>query len=463
MTPHELTKSILQKAFRGELNTNKPEETSNSVYEDIKKHGFSSSKYAKFSKDLVDYDVPSNWSWCMFYNVVSLENGESSSGQKLPYLEAKYLRGKNEAKILSEGEFVKEGTRVILVDGENSGEVFEIKEKGYMGSTFKVLNINKFVDEQFVLYFMKYHQDDYRNNKKGAAIPHLSKDVFFEMPFPLPPMDEQKRIVLKIKEIMSLIPYYEESWSKLEVLNEMFPKELEKSLLDYAFKGKLSSHLNSDTPVENTISDLKKAKKQLLEAKLIYSKAPTSPFYDSNDYPFEIPDNWAWVQLSDISLIQEGAGIRKFQYRDNGIQLLCVTNILEGEVDLSKKQLFVSKEEYNEKYTHLTLNVGDIVTSCSGGSWGKVAIFKGKETIMLNTSTLRLRFFNDLADNEFLYFLAKSPMFKKQLLMQLSGMQPNFGYAHYSRIMIPFPPLEEQRRICVALKELLPICNKLVK
>ena len=81
--------------------------------------------------------------------------------------------------------------------------------------------------------------------------------------------------------------------------------------------------------------------------------------------------------------------------------------------------------------------------------------------MMLNTSTLRLRFFDDLASNAFLYYLTKSAFFKKQLERQLAGMQPNFGYAHYSRIMIPLPPLAEQKRIVARLEELLPLCERM--
>lgn len=160
--------------------------------------------------------------------------------------------------------------------------------------------------------------------------------------------------------------------------------------------------------------------------------------------------------MSDVSIIQEGAGIRKHQYTKEGIQLLCVTNILDGLIDLSKKVLYVSDKEYKEKYQHLTPQRGDIVTACSGGSWGKIAIFDCKDLVMLNTSTLRLRFFNDLANNKYLYHLAQSKFFKDQLACQLVGIQPNFGYAHYSRICFPLPPLAEQKRIVAKIEELLP-------
>ena len=180
-----------------------------------------------------------------------------------------------------------------------------------------------------------------------------------------------------------------------------------------------------------------------------------------DEIPFEIPDGWEWCRLKTISIIQEGPGIRSFQYTTKGVQLLTVTNILEGTVDLQKSQKYISSEEYTNKYLHFQLNKGDIVCACSGGSWGKSAIFDlDNKQIILNTSTLRLSFYGDLGCNGFLYHITKSSFFKLQLAEQLSGMQPNFGYAHYSKILIPLPPIQEQIRIKSKINELLPPLSK---
>lgn len=236
----------------------------------------------------------------------------------------------------------------------------------------------------------------------------------------------------------------------------MNAQQLKNSILQEAIEGRLVPQDPNDEPASVLLDKIRKEKARLVKENLIYKKSETKPLYEEGNYPFEIPNNWKWVQLSDVSIIQEGAGIRKHQYTKEGIQLLCVTNILDGLVDLSKKVLYVSDKEYKEKYQHLTPQRGDIVTACSGGSWGKIAIFDCKDLVMLNTSTLRLRFFNDLANNKYLYHLAQSKFFKDQLACQLVGIQPNFGYAHYSRICFPLPPLAEQKRIVAKIEELLP-------
>lgn len=202
------------------------------------------------------------------------------------------------------------------------------------------------------------------------------------------------------------------------------------------------------------VKELLSAKKELISTKKIINKKDKHT-YPILNAPFKIPNNWQWVFLSDISIIQEGPGIRKHQYQDDGIQFLTVTNILEGSVDLFKSQKYISVDEYEEKYKHYTINKGDIVTACSGATWGKSAIYENEDVLMLNTSTLRLRFFNDLGNNKYLYYLTKSKYFKSNLASHSTGQQPNYGYSHYSKIPIPLAPIEEQDRIVVLLDEAL--------
>ena len=207
------------------------------------------------------------------------------------------------------------------------------------------------------------------------------------------------------------------------------------------------------------LAKLKHEKERLIKEKLILNSKGIS-FKDTDDAPFEIPKNWIWVMLNEVSIIQEGPGIRKHQYKKEGIQFLTVTNILEGSVDLEKSKKYVALKEFNDKYKHYKINKNDIVTACSGASWGKSAIYDHDNTLMLNTSTLRLRFFGDYGNNPYLYYLTKADFFKKQIEEQLSGQQPNFGYAHYSKIKIPLPPLIEQDRIVAIIESALKSVEK---
>ena len=208
------------------------------------------------------------------------------------------------------------------------------------------------------------------------------------------------------------------------------------------------SNTNSimDFSAQELFEQLKSTKKELISKKKIMDKKDKH-IYPISKIPFSIPETWEWTYLSDISIIQEGPGIRKHQYADDGVQFLTVTNILEGSVDLEKSKKYISNDEYENKYSHFKINKGDIVTACSGGSWGKSAIFECDDKLILNTSTLRLRFFNDIGCNKYLYYLTKTDFFKKSLSSYSTGQQPNYGYYHYSRIPIPLPSLSEQQKI----------------
>ena len=143
--------------------------------------------------------LPVGWVQTTIGNACELLNTENANNGLLPYLEVKYLRGDMLPAYKESGKYIVANTTLILVDGENSGEVFIAHEKGYMGSTFKEMRISSFVDSNYVLYFIKYHQKQLRNNKTGSAIPHLNKKMFVSLALPLPPLKEQRRIVLAVE------------------------------------------------------------------------------------------------------------------------------------------------------------------------------------------------------------------------------------------------------------------------
>lgn len=206
------------------------------------------------------------------------------------------------------------------------------------------------------------------------------------------------------------------------------------------------------------LQNLQNSKSNLIKQKKILDKKDGHQ-YPIIKQPFVIPSTWTWCYLSDISIIQEGPGIRKHQYETSGIQFLTVTNILEDNIDLEKSKKYISDDQY-KVYEHFTINKGDIVTACSGGSWGKSAIYDLDDKLILNTSTLRIRFYDDLGDNKYLYYLTKTSHFRGSLSKHLTGQQPNYGYSHYSKILVPLPPLPEQQRIVAILDEAFAAIDK---
>ena len=173
------------------------------IKKDTTKAGASGRALEPITEDEIPFDIPESWCWCRLGTVCWLDDAEKITGLYIN-LDAKYLRGKSDGEKLESGRLVKKYERIILVDGENSGEVFTVPHDGYMGSTFKRLCISNEIYEPYLNYFMLLRKEIFRNNKRGAAIPHLDKTLFRDMLFPLPPLAEQKAIVEKIEELLPL-------------------------------------------------------------------------------------------------------------------------------------------------------------------------------------------------------------------------------------------------------------------
>ena len=150
------------------------------------------------------FDFPSSWSIARLNAVCQLTDGLKTTGKQC-LLDAKYLRGKSSETIVEQGKLVYKGDNIMLVDGENSGEVFIVPQDGYMGSTFKQLWISSSIHEPYVLAFIQFYKETLRNSKKGAAIPHLNKELFYGLIIGIPPLQEQRRIVLKIEQSSQLL------------------------------------------------------------------------------------------------------------------------------------------------------------------------------------------------------------------------------------------------------------------
>ena len=154
--------------------------------------------------------LPDGWSIIPMQTICELSDGKMQEGIQRINLDVKFLRGKNDGEMIDKGKFVKAGSTMILVDGENSGEIFTTDIDGYQGSTFKLLNISNEMCRDFVLLVIRSHQKKFRENKVGSAIPHLNKKLFKEIPVMIPPLDEQRRIVAMSQLYLSVLNRIEE-------------------------------------------------------------------------------------------------------------------------------------------------------------------------------------------------------------------------------------------------------------
>jgi type I restriction enzyme ecoAI specificity protein len=155
--------------------------------------------------------LPREWSVISMQDVCKLKDGIKLDSTPLINLDVKYLRGTSAGKVIDSGKFVTANSYMILVDGENSGEVFKTPIDGYQGSTFKLLDIDQNIDEKYILNVINLHRKALRENKVGSAIPHLNKKLFKAISVPLPPYNEQVRIVEAIKSTFNLLDALKEN------------------------------------------------------------------------------------------------------------------------------------------------------------------------------------------------------------------------------------------------------------
>ena len=228
---NKLKKSILQEAIQGRLVPQMKEEgTAQDLLEQIRQEklhlvkegklkksalkdsiiykGDDNKYYERINEQIVEielpFEYPNSWVVLRLKDICQLTDGEKRTGKGI-CLDAKYLRGKSSAAVIDKGKFVHAGDNIILVDGENTGEVFSVPQDGYMGSTFKQLWLSSVMWKPYILAFILFYKEELKNSKRGAAIPHLNKELFYNLPIGIPPFAEQQRIAERITELSQLL------------------------------------------------------------------------------------------------------------------------------------------------------------------------------------------------------------------------------------------------------------------
>ena len=471
MTAQDLKNSILQLAVQGKLVPQDPsDEPATELLKRIDTEKNVALKAGIIKKDKkitlltgedIPYDVPNTWCWMRLGELCQLLDGEKCSGVKYPYLEAKYLRGKIAATFLDSGKFVKKGTRLILVDGENSGEVFFATEDGYMGSTFKVLYMPKSVYEPYILSFLLLKKQLFRNSKTGAAIPHLNKKLFFTLPVPIPPYAEQERIVAKIEELLPLVDDYGEAEERLKVLNAEFPDKLRKSILQQAVQGKLTERDPADEPASELLKRIRTEKATLIAEGKIKKEKPLPPITDE-EKPFDIPDTWEWVRLSEICNISDGTH-QTPKYVDKGVPFISAQNVKPYRF-IPEFHRDVSREDYLEYNKVVAPAKGDILMTRVGAGIGEAAIIDQDFEFSIYVSLTLIKRYGDELNMEYLLHVLNSPLGRKLASRKTLGKgasQGNLNLIFIREFVLPIPPLAEQKRIVDRANELLAVCDEL--
>ena len=394
--------------------------------------------------------MPNGWVEISLFEICWLEDGNQINGEELVYWDAKALRGKNTKVKISYGKIVEQGKNVILVDGENSGEVFTIPYRGYLGSTFKILQIAPLVSQNFVRIILDYNRDLFRENKTGSAIPHLNKRLFKTMNVLLPPFLEQERIAKNVELLLSQIDIIDENQADIEALYD----ELKKRTLDLAIQGKLVPQDENDEPASVLLEKIRAEKKAKLGKKYVDSyiyKGDDNCYYEkvgseikniTEDILFDIPETWEWIRLGTLFQHNTGKALNSSNTKGVKRKYITTSNLYWNgfKLDNLREMLFT-----DEEMIKCSVKKGDLLV-CEGGDIGRAAIWNYDYSMCIQNHIHKLRPYIQI-NIEFYYnvfYVYKTSGFIGGKGIGIQGLSSNA----LDKLLLPLPPSKEQDRIC---------------
>ena len=319
-------------------------------------------------------------------------------------------------------------------------------------------------------YYFKYCLELYKYNRilenasKGMTIKHLVQGSLYAIPFPLPPLEEQHRIVAKIEELLPYVDRYATAYEKLEQFNAKFPEDMKKSILQYAIQGKLVEQRPEEGTGEELYRQIQTEKQRLIKEGKIKKEKPLAEITEG-EKPYDIPDNWTWVRFGDLGSYKKGpfgSAITKSMFvpKGNGaIKVYEQKNAIQKDATLG--DYYIRRDYFESKMKGFEVFPGDIIVSCAG-TIGETYVMPDEfEQGIINQALMRMKIFEPLYIPYFLTFF--DFVLKKNARSSSKGSAikniPPFEIL--KNYLVPIPPLAEQKRIVAKLEEILPLCERL--
>ena len=238
----------------------------------------------------------------------------------------------------------------------------------------------------------------------------------------------------------------------------MTPEQLKASILQYAIQGKLVEQRPEEGTGEELYQQIQAEKQWLIKEGTI-KKEKALPEIAEDEIPLDIPDSWKWVNISEMSLFQEGPGILAKDFRESGIPLIRIAGMQNDILSLDGCN-YLDEEMVVNKWNHFRLDLGDILISTSASMDKICEVDEQTVGAIPYTGQIRFKMLGDVSKQYFKWFI-KSPCYKKQIDNQKTGgMIKHYGPTHLKKMYIPLPPLAEQKRIVAKIEELLPYVDR---
>jgi len=496
MTAKDLKNALLQEAVQGKLVPQIASEgNAKDLLEEICKEKTKLVKEGKIKKEKHTaeiteeenpFEIPDNWSWTTIGNIAFVTKlaGFEYSSTIAPNLTTKGIplfKGKNiqNSEVIYNFEgYIPEGisdelersqiTRKCLLTPYvgtigNIG-IHNREGKYHLGSNVGKIETycpNLTLDE-YLFYYLKSPQgyEELTKFKKATAQESISIDAIRQVYIPLPPLAEQKRIVTAIEKFMPLIEEYGNKETELKVFNEQIGTLTKKAILQEAVQGKLVPQIAADGNAKDLLEEIKKEKAKLIKEGKLKKEKPL-PEITEDDIPFDIPESWCWCRFGDVFQHNTGKTQNSSVETKNGTlrKFITTSNLYWNEFDFTKvKEMLFSENELKR----CTVTKGDLLI-CEGGEYGRSAIWKYDYDVCFQNHVHRARAIkeNSLYIDFYFYLLF---LYKSIGYIEGRGVGiKSLSTENLHQVIIPLPPLAEQKRIVSAIEQIIPFCEKLSK
>lgn len=444
-------------------------------------------KTGKEVKDITEhlpFEIPNNWVWFRAVLLVNIISGVSYDKKDVTNQGIRILRGGNiNNQVVTtydndvflpieyhddEKEVKKDDIIIVASTGSKSvigkaGFVNQDLSGTQIGAFLRIVRLNYRLIFPYIkiIFSSEYYREHIRELVQGTNINNIKSDYINNLLIPLPPLEEQKRIVEAIEKFEPLLAEYDKLEQQAEKLDGQIFDKLKKSILQYAIQGKLVPQDSSDEPASVLLSKIKAEKEKLIKEGKIKKEKPLPPITDS-EKPFDIPDSWQWVRLGEVSILNPKNNISD-NMEVSFVPMCLVKDGYSNHHDFERKKW----SDIKNGFTHFAN--GDIgvakITPCFQNK--KSVIFKdlvngyGAGTTELSV----VRTINNTIDASFFLTLFKSDYFIINGVKSFTGTagQQRIHKDYIKNFLAPLPPLNEQKRIVARIQELFSEIDKMMK
>jgi len=479
MTPEQLKASILQYAIQGKLVPQDPSEgTGEELYQQIQEEKQRLIKEGKIKKgkqlaeiaeNEIPFDIPESWKWVRLGNCINLLSGQDLTSDR--------YNSKNEGIVYLTGASNIDDDDEIIINRwttsptsvAHKGDLL-LTCKGTIGKT-SILDIEEahiarqimaisavLIDLKYLKYFVTISIEELQRKAK-SMIPGIDRDTVKGLAFPLPPLAEQHRIVAKIEELLPYVDRYAAAYEKLEQFNASFPKDMKKSVLQYAIQGKLVPQDPSEGTGEELYQQIQEEKQSLIKEGKLKKGKPLADIAE-DEVPFDIPESWKWVRVQSVVTLNP-------------------KNELDDAADAGFIPMTLVSDGFRNLHSFEVKKWGDIKKGFSHFADGDIGVakitpcFQNRKSVIFRnlpngcgagTTELTIsRVIGETLNREYLLWFFKTSYFIENGVKSFTGTagQQRIHKDYLANCLLPLPPLAEQHRIVAKLEEILPLCDKL--